>query len=70
MRETVIICVVLGLIGAASLTCIILSIVTDRTALFLSMGLGLAGFGNAVNLAVNRKKKGNGNGFVKDGSIS
>ena len=62
--------VILGLIGVASLTCIILSMVTGEVTPFLGTGLGLAGFGNMIGLATVYKKRGNDNGSCEDGRIS
>ena len=63
-------CVVMGLIGAAAIACIIISMVTDKTTPYLAMGLGLGAIGNTIGLLAVRKQRGNDNGSCKDGSIS
>ena len=67
---TVAICVVMGLIGAAAIACIILSMVTGKVTPYLAMGLGLGAIGNTIGFVINMKKRGNNNGSGKDGSIS
>ncbi|MCR4814997.1 MAG: hypothetical protein K5879_09260 [Lachnospiraceae bacterium] len=67
---TVATCVVLGLIGAAAIACIILSMVTGKVTPYLAMGLGLGAIGNTIGCVYNWKKRGNNNGSGKDGSIS
>ena len=62
--------VVLGLIGAAAIACIIISMVTGKVTPYLAMGLGLGAIGNAIGSLVNMKKRGNNNGSGQDGSIS
>ena len=62
--------VVLGLIGAAAIACIIISMVTGKVTPYLAMGLGLGAIGNAIGSVVNMKKRGNNNGFGQDRSIS
>ena len=62
--------VILGLMGVAAITCIIISMVTDKTAPYLAIGLGLAGVANIIRLFDVRKQKGKNNGSGKDGSIS
>lgn len=68
--KDVVIYVILGLIGAAALACIIISMVTDRTTPFLGMGLALGCLGNAIGLVTVQKKKGYDNGSCKDGRVS
>ena len=67
---TVATCVVLGLIGAAAIACIILSMVTGKVTPYLAMGLGLGAIGNTIGFVVNMKKRGNNNGSGQDRSIS
>ena len=67
---TVAICVVMGLIGAAAIACIIISMVTGKVTPYLAMGLGLGAIGNSIGFVVNMKKRGNNNGSGQDRSIS
>ena len=62
--------VVLGLIGAAAIACIIISMVTGKVTPYLAMGLGLGAIGNSIGFVVNMKKRGNNNGSGQDRSIS
>ena len=62
--------VVLGLIGAAAIVCIILSMVTGKVTPYLAMGLGLGAIGNTIGCVFNLKKRGNNNGSGQDRSIS
>ncbi len=62
--------VVIGLMGAAALTCIIISMITNQTTPYLTMGLGLVAVGNMIGLAVNLIKKGKNNGSGKDRNVS
>ena len=62
--------VVIGLMGAAALTCIIISMITNQTMPYLTMGLGLGAVGNMIGLAVNLIKKGKNNGSGKDRNVS
>ena len=62
--------VVIGLIGAAAIACLIISIVTGKTTPYLAMGLGLGAVGNIMGLIINLMKKGKNNGSGKDRSIS
>ena len=62
--------VVLGLIGAAAIACIIISMVTGKVTPYLAMGLGLGAIGNTIGFVVNMKKRGNNNGSGQDRSIS
>ena len=62
--------VVIGLMGAAALTCIIISMITNQTMPYLTMGLGLGAVGNMIGLAVNFIKKGKNNGSGKDRNVS
>ena len=62
--------VVIGLMGAAALTCIIISMITNQTTPYLTMGLGLGAVGNMIGLAVNLIKKGKNNGSGKDRNVS
>ena len=62
--------VIMGLIGAAAIACIIISMVTGKVTPYLAMGLGLGAIGNAIGSVVNMKKRGNNNGFGQDRSIS
>ena len=62
--------VVLGLIGAAAIACIIISMVTGKVTPYLAMGLGLGAIGNAIGFVVNMKKRGNDNESGQDRSIS
>ncbi len=57
----VVTCVAMGLIGAAALACIIISMVTDKTTPYLAMGLGLGAIGNALGMMLNLRKKGKNN---------
>ena len=61
---------IIGLIGAAALACIIVSMVTDRVTPYLAMGLGLSFIGNAIGMVTIRRKKGSKDGSSEDGSIS
>ena len=67
---TVTIYVIMGLIGAAAIACIILSMVTGKVTPYLAMGLGLGEIGNTIGFVVNMKKRGNNNGSGQDRSIS
>ena len=67
---TVAICVIMGMIGAAAIACIILSMVTGEVTPYLVMGLGLGVIGNTIASVINMKKKGNNNGSGQDRSIS
>ena len=62
--------VIMGLIGAAAITCIIISMVTGKVTPYLAMGLGLGAIGNAIGFVVNMKKRGNDNESGQDRSIS
>ena len=62
--------VVLGLIGAAAIACIIISMVTGKVTPYLAMGLGLGAIGNTIGFVVNMKKRGKNNGSGQDRSIS
>ena len=62
--------VVLGLIGAAAIACIIISMVTGKVTPYLAMGLGLGAIGNTTGFVINMKKKEKNNGSGKDWSIS
>ena len=62
--------VVIGLMGAAALTCIIISMITNQTMPYLTMGLGLGAVGNMIGLVVNFIKKGKNNGSGKDRNVS
>ena len=62
--------VVIGLMGAAALTCIIISMITNQTTPYLTMGLGLVAVGNMIGLVVNFIKKGKNNGSGKDRNVS
>ena len=67
---TVVIYVIMGLIGVAAITCIILSMVTGKVTPYLAMGLGLGAIGNTIGFVINTKKKGNNNGSGQDRNIS
>ena len=67
---TVTIYVIMGLIGAAAIACIILSMVTGKVTPYLAMGLGLGAIGNTIGFVVNMKKRGNNNGSGQDRNIS
>lgn len=62
--------VIMGLIGAAAIACIIISMVTGKVTPYLAMGLGLGAIGNAIGFVVNMKKRGNNNGSGQNRSIS
>lgn len=62
--------VIIGLIGAAALACIIISMAADKASPYLAMGLGLSFIGNALGTLAVRRKKGNKDGSYKDGRIS
>ena len=62
--------VVIGLMGAAALTCIIISMITNQTTPYLTMGLSLGAVGNMIGLVVNFIKKGKNNGSGKDRNVS
>ena len=62
--------VIMGLIGAAAIACIIISMVTGKVKPYLAMGLGLGAIGNSIGFVVNMKKRGNNNGSGQDRSIS
>ena len=66
----VVVCVVMGLLGAVAITSLILSFVTDKTSPYLAIALGMAGIANIIGFVFYVKKKGNNNGSGKDGSIS
>ena len=67
---TVVTCVILGVIGAAAISCIVLSMVTGKVTPYLAMGLGLGAIGNTIGFVINMKKKEKNNGSGKDWSIS
>lgn len=67
---TVLVCVFVGLIGAAAIACIVISMVTGKVTPYLAMGLGLGAVGNTVGFVLNKLKRGKNNGSGKDGSIS
>ena len=62
--------VIMGLIGAAAIACIIISMVTGKVTPYLAMGLGLGAIGNSIGFVVNMKKRGNDNESGQDRSIS
>ena len=68
--KEIVICVVLGLIGIAAITCIIISMVTDKVTPYLAIGLGLTAVANPIGTLLIRKKRGTNNGSCKDGYIS
>lgn len=68
--KTAVVCVIVGLIGVASISCIILSMVTGKVTPYLAMGLGLGAVGNAIGFVFNMQKRGKNNGSGKNGSIS
>ena len=58
--KEVVIYVIIGLIGAAALAFIIISMVTDKVTPYLAMGLGLSFIGNAIGTVIVYRKKGKG----------
>lgn len=68
--NNVVINVIIVLIGVAALTCIIISMVTDKVTPYLAMGLGLSCIGNVIGMVTIRRKKGSKDGSCKDRSIS
>ena len=59
-----------GLFSVAALVCIIISMAADRASPYLTMGFGLSSIGFWLGMLTDRRKKGNKDGFSKDGSIS
>ena len=49
--------VIIGLIGIAALTCIIISMVTGKVTPYLAMGRGLSFIGNAIGMVTVYRKK-------------
>ena len=68
--KNVVLYVIIGLIGAAALACIIISMVTDKVTPYLAIGFGLSFIGNTVGMAAMYRKKGKDNGSSDDRSIS
>ena len=62
--------VLMVLIAAAAITCILLSIATDKATPYLTMGLGLTTIGNAMIFAADLKKRKSNAGSDENGNIS
>ena len=59
-----------AVLGAAAITCIIISMVSDKTTPYLAIGLCCTAIANMTGCVMNRKLKGNENGSAEDRRVS